>query len=164
MNALETQNEISVAFFLYSSIYWNSKQGWTATMEYFKEEGSLKTGFSKSFMNQGRVWDHLWRHELWQVLCFGVVFLTELKVHELYLDLPPSFVLHGSKVVHSTFQSYRKLSSTSSEESMPISSIMSISSMVSSSRFTNVELLDPVSMALSSDVWELRKNTKGKKS
>lgn len=36
-----------------------------------------------------------------------------------------------------------------------MSSIMSMSSMVSSSLLINVELLEPVSMALSSDVWEL---------
>ena len=50
---------------------------------------------------------------------------------------------------------YRKLSSTRSEESIPMSSIMSMSSMVSSSLLIKVELLEPVSMALSSDVWEL---------
>lgn len=104
-----------------------------------------------------------WDRSISKSSVLRVVFLTKLKVRELlYLDLPLPFVLHSSKVVHSAFQSYRKLSSTSSEESMPISSIMSISSMVSPSRFTNVELLDPVSMALSSDVWELRKNTKKK--
>lgn len=51
--------------------------------------------------------------------------------------------------------SYRKLSSTRSEESMPMSSIMSMSSMVSSSLLMKVELLEPVSMALSSEVCEL---------
>lgn len=50
---------------------------------------------------------------------------------------------------------YRKLSSTRSEESIPMSSIMSMSSMVSSSLLMKVELLEPVSMALSSDVCEL---------
>lgn len=38
---------------------------------------------------------------------------------------------------------------------MPISSIMSMSSMVSSSLLMKVELLEPVSMALSSEVCEL---------
>lgn len=51
--------------------------------------------------------------------------------------------------------SYRKLSSTRSEESMPMSSIISMSSMVSSSLLMKVELLEPVSMALSSEVCEL---------
>lgn len=166
MNALETQIEVSVAFFLIHPSTEIANTCWDATGA-LQGRRILENWLLKVFRQPREIVRPLVeRHEHWRVLTvwFGVLFLAKLKVHESYLDLLFSFfILHCSNVARSPFQSYRKLSSTSSEESIPISSIMSISSTVSSSRFTNVELLDPVSMALSSDVWELGKNAEEKK-
>lgn len=52
---------------------------------------------------------------------------------------------------------HRKLSSTRSLQSRHISSNSVMSSRVSPSRLAKVELLELVSIALSSDVWELQK-------
>lgn len=68
-------------------------------------------------------------------------------------------VTHPSPLLHpldKLGRCHRKLSSARSLQSRHISSSSVMSSRVSPSRLAKVELLEPVSIALSSDVWELQ--------
>lgn len=155
MNALETQNLSICGLFLHPPTSSNHKQHWDATE--VLQEAKLKIHLRHvSFFHSYSGW-----------------FLCPSPGVSLYKSTS-SHLWHFNKVVFSVEQNstddtaiflmcragrclwgYRKLSSTRSEESIPMSSIMSMSSMVSSSLLMKVELLEPVSMALSSDVWEL---------
>lgn len=155
-NALETQNWSVCGLFLHPPISSNGKQHWDAT-EVLQEATLPKSPSSTCLFYLYSGW-----------------FLCPSLGVSLYKSISSSRPQHCNKVVFSVEQKsvdemasfptcragrcpwgYRKLSSTRSEESIPMSSIMSMSSMVSSSLLMKVELLEPVSMALSSDVWEL---------
>lgn len=157
MNALETQNQSVCGLSLHPLTRWNGKQHWDATEVLQEATQKKKNPSSTCLFHLDSGWvlcpflgvpfykstssSHPWR-------CNKVVFSVEQKSVDKW----------GSSPVHragSCPWGHRKLSSTRSEESIPMSSIMSMSSMVSSSLLMKVELLEPVSMALSSDVCEL---------
>lgn len=154
-NALETRNWSVCGLFLLPPISLNGKQHWDAN-EVLQEATLKKSIFDTSLSFTLRLipvpitgislYKSIFSSHPWH--CNKVVFSVEQKS----VDSTASFPMCRARRCP---WGYRKLSSTRSEESIPMSSIMSMSSMVSSSLLIKVELLEPVSMALSSDVWEL---------